>query len=76
MKEKIQKFTDNYHYLIPYGFEPILFEKDLNALIKEAQKDEAIYFGKYLANNINTERLDEDDVNEKIPKLYEEYLNQ
>ena len=45
-------------------------KKQIKILIKK----EAILFGKYLANNINTERLDEDDAEKEIPKLYEEFL--
>jgi len=42
---------------------------------REELKKEAILFGKYLANSVNTETWDVDDVEREVPKLYDEYLH-
>jgi len=42
--------------------------------IKKLMKEEAILFAKYLANTIDTGKMKMDDIEERIPKIYEEFL--
>jgi hypothetical protein len=76
LMEKIIKILAQYPTLkdVPAG-EWNRIESIIKQAKSEWEKKEAISFGKYLANAVNTETWDAKIVEEEVPKIFNDYLH-